>query len=437
MSVKINSLELENVKRIHALQLTPAENGLTVIGGKNGQGKTSVLDAITYTLGGARYAPSSVTTETSTIPARMKVTLNNGIIVERSGPNSALTVTDPTGKRAGQTLLNSFVESLALDLPKFLESSDKDKATTLLKVAGIGSKLNELETKENDAYNKRRVIGQMATQKKKYADELPFFDGAPMDPVSITDLIKQQQAILAQNGENQRKRDRLKELESRHDSILSEIDRLTAELEKISADLEIAQMATEDLEDLSTTELENSIANAEAINNAVAANKARFAAYQEAGQLNTQYDALSDEIDKIRREKLDLLNNSKLPLPELSVDHGALTYRGMKWDCMSSSEQLIVATAIVRAINPKCGFVLIDKLEQLDSDSLKEFGQWAESEGLQIIATRVTTDSNDCTLIIEDGYAIGQEPQPAPVKPEVSTMPTFPAAPKKWTPGKF
>ena len=54
MTVKINSLELENVKRIKAVQLEPAANGLTIIGGKNGQGKTSVLDAIAWALGGDR-----------------------------------------------------------------------------------------------------------------------------------------------------------------------------------------------------------------------------------------------------------------------------------------------------------------------------------------------------------------------------------------------
>ena len=38
MSVKITSLELENVKRVKAVALAPDPNGLTVIGGKNGQG---------------------------------------------------------------------------------------------------------------------------------------------------------------------------------------------------------------------------------------------------------------------------------------------------------------------------------------------------------------------------------------------------------------
>jgi hypothetical protein len=74
---------------------------------------------------------------------------------------------------------------------------------------------------------------------------------------------------------------------------------------------------------------------------------------------------------------------------------------------MSGSEQLRVATAIVRATKPQCGFVLVDKLEQMDVQTLAEFGAWAQSEGLQVIGTRVST-GDECTIIIEDGMVDGQ-----------------------------
>ena len=51
---------------------------------------------------------------------------------------------------------------------------------------------------------------------------------------------------------------------------------------------------------------------------------------------------------------------------------------------------------------PKCGFVLLDKLEQMDLNTLNEFGKWLEHEGLQAIATRVST-GDECSIIIEDG----------------------------------
>lgn len=76
-----------------------------------------------------------------------------------------------------------------------------------------------------------------------------------------------------------------------------------------------------------------------------------------------------------------------------------------------------MATAIVRKLNPKCGFVLLDKLEQLDTETLNEFGKWLEQEGLQAIATRVST-GDECSIIIEDGYVAGQEHAEASQKKE-------------------
>ena len=121
MSMKINKLEIENVKRIKAVKVEPKASGLTVIGGNNNQGKTSVLDSIAWALGGERYKPSQATREGSVIPPTLHIVMNNGLVVERKGKNSALKVTDPNGQKAGQQLLNEFVEQLALDLPKFME----------------------------------------------------------------------------------------------------------------------------------------------------------------------------------------------------------------------------------------------------------------------------------------------------------------------------
>ena len=139
---------------------------------------------------------------------------------------------------------------------------------------------------------------------------------------------------------------------------------------------------------------------------------AKEMAEEEAKKYRADYDDMTDEIESVRREKIDLLNRADLPLPGLSVEAGELLYKGKKWDCMSGSEQLKVATAIVRKLKPQCGFVLIDKLEQMDMDSMNDFGAWLEAEGLQAIATRVST-GEECSIIIEDGIAVEPDEIPA------------------------
>ena len=418
MTVKINKLEIENVKRVKAVTIEPTSNGLTILGGNNNQGKTSVLDAIAWALGGNKYKPSKPARDGSMNPPTLRLELSNGLIVERKGKNSDLKVTDPSGQKAGQQLLDSFVEELALNLPKFIESSAKDKANTLLQIIGVGEKLWELDRKEERLYNERRTIGQIADQKKKYAAEQPQYPEAPNELVSIADLIHKQQDILARNGENARKRQNREEIRSQlHQSEerLKQIKEALAEEEskheKLMGDYIIANKSIEDLADESTEEIEASISDIEEINRKVRANLDKEKAEEDAKEYEKQYNNLSAEIDKIRDERKSLLDNADLPLQGLSVEDGELVFEGQKWDNMSGSQQLRVATAIVRKLKPECGFVLLDKLEQMDIPTLTEFGKWLESEGLQAIATRVSS-GEECQIIIEDGYVVSDTVTP-------------------------
>ena len=431
MTIKIASLTTENVKRVKSVHIEPSPNGLTIIGGNNNNGKTSILDSIAWALGGNKYRPSKAQRDGSVVPPTINLKLSNGLIVERKGKNSDLKVTDPTGNKAGQNLLDSFVEELAINLPKFINSSDKEKANTLLEIIGVGQQLYELECQEKEKYNMRRSIGQIADQKEKFAKEQPFYPEAPKTLVSITDLITQQQDILAKNGENQRKRDMTDQLHRQATQLMAEIERqentlanLKEQYQSVLRDYDVAQKTSEQLQDESTEELEESIANIEAINIKVRANLDREKAEQDAAEYRTQYSSLTTEIESLRKQRIDLLQNADLPLEGLSVEDGELLYNGQRWDNMSGSQQLMVSTAIVRKLKPECGFVLIDKLEQMDMQTLNEFGAWLEQEGLQAIATRVST-GDECSIIIEDGYVKDTESAPA-----------APPTPK-WEAGKF
>lgn len=409
-TIKINKLEIENVKRVKAVKLEPSENGLTVVGGKNNQGKTSVLDTIAWGLGGGKFKPSDPHREGSMTDPYLRIELSNGLVVERKGKNGSLKVTDPEGKKSGQALLDEFVDELALDLPKFMQSSAKDKADALLRIIGVGDQLTELEMSEKTKYNERYSIGRIADQKAKFAQEMPCYPDAPKEEISVSDLIKQQQQILATNGENFRKRQRKAEIDQKVSVLNAEVDELEKRIaEKRTAlaqarqDQVIASKTAEGLVDESTEELESNIANIETINTQIRANADKDRAEAEAQEFKRQYEALTKDIEDIRKKKMDLLEGAAMPLEGLSVKDGELTYKGFKWDNMSGSQQLQVATAIVRKLNPKCGFVLLDKLEQMDVDTLNEFGMWLEDQGLQAIATRVST-GDECSIIIDDGY---------------------------------
>lgn len=414
-SVKINSLELENVKRVKAVKLEPTKNGLTVVGGKNNQGKTSVLDAIAWALGGAKYKPSQAQREGSLVEPQLHIELSNGMIVERLGKNGSLKVTDPSGQKGNQSLLDGFISQFALDLPKFMEADKNTKAKILLQIIGVGDKLSAFDKQESELYNRRTEIGRIADQKKKYADEMVQWDGVPEEIVSAAELIQQQQEILARNGRNQELRNQVKNLEAQKTLLEQRIEEaqkalnaMREQFAELMEKLPIANTNAKDLQDESTAELEESIANIDSTNAKVRDNLNKQRAQEEADEYKRQYGDLTTQIEEVRKARMELLNGVEMPLDDLSVQDGELIYKGQKWDNMSGSDQLKVATAIVRKTNPQCGFVLLDKLEQMDIDTMNEFGKWLQDNDLQAIATRVST-GDECSIFIEDGYSVDKE----------------------------
>ena len=431
--MKINKLEIENVKRVKAVKMEPSPNGLTIIGGNNNNGKTSVLDSIAWALGGESFRPTNAAREGSVTPPYLKVTMSNGLVIERKGKNSSLKVTDPSGQKVGQQLLDTFVEKLAINLPRFLDASDTDKAKTLLNIIGVGPKLAELEMKEKQIYNERTAIGRIADQKEKFALEQPYFPEAPSEPVSAADLIRQQQDILARNAQRQqwaREYDSILEQIMRTEDRIADFKRQIRELETQKTLLDKQRREAEktpvQMQMESTEELEVNIQQVDEINRKVRANLDKEKAEEDARDYRHQYEALTNDLDAVRAEKKSLLDHADLPLPELTVEEGKLLYKGQQWDCMSGSDQLKVATAIVRKLNPNCGFVLMDKLEQMDLDTLKDFGAWLEEEGLQVIATRVSK-GEECSIIIEDGFVVNED--------EKGIATTMTVAPAKWNGG--
>jgi len=409
--VHITSLELENVKKVKAVALEPAAAGLTVIGGRNGAGKTSVLDAIAWALGGEKFLPDAAKRSGSVLDPMLRVQLSNGLTVTRKGPKGALTVTDETGRRSGQQLLNSFIEVLALDLPRFLGASDKERAAILLNLLGLQDQLDALEREERAKYDTRLQTGRDRDQARHHADSLDYYPdaGAPVSMTALTEKLKEAQA---ENARNRAFREKIGQLEVRREEIQERIRELQAELGGVNDGLRIAQEQAENLTDRDEDAILQQIQAADEINAKVRANAARTEADQRASLLADEYDALTGEIEDIRARRAALLEGADMPLEGLSVQEGVLTYQGQPWSCMSSAEQLRAATAIVARLKPECRFVLVDKLEQMDTDTLQEFGAWAAAQGLQVIGTRVST-GGECTVIIEDGE-IAEEAAPAP-----------------------
>jgi hypothetical protein len=243
-------------------------------------------------------------------------------------------------------------------------------------------------------------------------------------------MATRMQEALSHNARNQAIRKSvgqaeadLKSNEYRAESVQKRVDDLSRQLaqarleltgardlvEQSKAAVESAKLSIGALQDQDTADIQRELEQIDAINARIRANESKRNAEAEAAEMQQQYRDMTDALEQVRMKRMQLLAGVQMPLDGLSVDDdGQLIYRGNPWDCMSGSEQLRVAAAICAAVNPRCGFVLLDKLEAMDTESLAEFAAWLADRDLQAIGTRVSR-GDECSIVIEDGSVVEKE----------------------------
>lgn len=419
---KITGLKLENVKRIKLVEIQPAENGLTIIGGNNGEGKTSVLDGIAYALGGESFRPSALTNGDGNAYIRVDI---GDYTVERKGKNAELRITDRNGMKGGQKMLNEIVGKFALDLSKFMNANDLEKTKLLLKMfPELETMLDEYKRESEQLRGKRTDINRDIVRMQAQYDMMPFHSDVPEAEIQVSDLIEQLNAESQKEKDLEEKRRNaeaiscnLKAMEEQYNSMTDTLESLRSQIKTLEANiqanvtsakqmLEQKRILAEEIENAPASrraEITEQINHASAINDKILQNRNRKSALSNLEALRKESETLTSNIDEIESRRKATLQKADLPLPELSItDEGELLYHNQKWDCMSGAERLKVATAICMEAKPECGFVLIDGLEAMDGKTLDEFSRFLAEKNMQGIGT-IVGENERATIILEDG----------------------------------
>ncbi len=423
MSLKIIKLGAENIKCLKAVEIVPKGNTVT-ISGKNGQGKSSILDSIEYALAGG-VAICEEPVRKGQAKARVVCDLGD-IVVERrfsavSG-DSTLIVRGADGKPAKQpqALLDSLCSKIAFDPLEFVRMKPPEQVETLRKLVGLD--FAELDKAWAEAYQNRLLAGRELDAAKARLTQFPYYADAPEKELEVGDLAAQLAAAQKHNEkvrnakqDTQRERDNCAVLTGRAVSLRRNIEQLERQLaeerkalERAEYDLKTSQGIVEQLVKAEGGELQDEaaiqsqLANITAINSKVAANRRHAEQNRIVQEKGHEYDGLTHKIETIDQNKADQLAWAQFPLEGLSFDDNRVLLDGVPFTQGNQARQLQAAVAIGLALNPKVRVILIRDGSLLDDDSMGLISELARKNDAQIWI-EVVNSKDPAAVVIEDG----------------------------------
>lgn len=401
---KIIKLEATNFKRLRAVDITP-EDHLNVIAGRNAQGKTSVLDAITAALGGSstKATPRPIRDGESSAEIVLET---EDLIVTRTftaaGSKVVVKLRDGSTVSKGQAKLDSLLGRLSLDPLGFTLLSDKEQLKTLLDLVDLPFDLAELEANRAQAFERRTDVNREAKQLQAAVAAIPFSaDMLDLKPVVVTDLFAQIEEAqnLARGYES--------DLRGQA-GLADKVERLRAELKEAEAMLTAANNVVTGWQAVEIPDVEalrEQITNAEQINEGVRTAAAWTKAGDAWGRKEREAEDLTAELAEIDKRKADGLKKAKFPVAGLGFDAEGVTYNGVPFKQASGAEQLRVSLAMAIALNPALRVIRIADGSLLDNDSLDLVERMAIEHDYQVWIEMVS-DTGDFGIVIEDGAVI-------------------------------
>ncbi len=410
--MKIINLQSENIKRLKAVEIKP-DGSLVTIGGRNAQGKSSLLDSIEYALGGKPKVDRPIRDGEKS--ARV-VLETEELIVTRSftEKSSQLKVENRHGRRfsSPQAMLDKLYGSLTFDPLAFSRKSAREQAETLRALVGID--LTPLDKARQEAFEERTHINREIKSLEAQIDAIPPVE---VQPVSISELTSELEKRNKYNQDGnylcelkRQKEYELNGIETEWRNVLEQIAALRDRAIKLEEKKESIEKALQEVsfefqkfQPQDTDEIRSQLAAAEETNRKAAQAEKRNELIEQNKAKCAEADKLTDTIKEIDAEKQATLAEASFPLDGLAFDESGVTMKGIPFEQCSSAEQLRISVAMGFAMNPELRVLLIREGSLLDSESMEVLRELAEQHEGQLWIEQVSETGKGCTVFIEDG----------------------------------
>jgi DNA repair exonuclease SbcCD ATPase subunit len=408
-TMKIIEFRAERFKRLSAVEITPAGNTV-IISGKNGQGKSSVLDAIWLALGGGAAAKNSETSrpiKEGEKDAVVRLDLGDIIVTRKwtaSGSNLVVEGADGRKYNSPQSLLDTLVGAISFDPLSFAKMPAAEQRAQLISLANLSIDLDKIDAERKELYDRRTLVNRELKALEGELSNMPTpAEGVPEKEISLTDYVNQINTAIEQRNMIRAFFENLREKKRKAVELEARITAQIKELEALSEEIEKDDEASKTLIEPDVDAMREKMGEIEATNAAVRAKMRYFEIKAKAERKAEMSESITKQIEHLDKVKKDALLEAKFPVEGLSVDADGVTYNGIPFGQCSSAEQLKVCVAIAAALNPKIRVIRVADASLLDEESMQMIQTLAEEQDIQIWLERVTDGKDPVGVVIEDG----------------------------------
>lgn len=403
--MKILNLKISNFKKIVNVEITPTDN-VVKISGKNGAGKSSVLDAFWVALGGTKNAPDQPIREGQAL-ATIKLDLGD-ITVERrfsAGGKSVLFVTNEVGAKikAPQKVLDDLLGRLSFDPLQFMRMGAKEQVTYLKELVGLD--FTDMDAERSVLFDKRTQAKRTLADIESQHEAIDIHEDTPEETLNVADLVGDLQTATETNATLTRYVSRGSEIDVLLLDLQSKIELLKSERDAI-----IAYCGNNTEIDLQP--IRDKIANIELLNGYRRDMDTRDGLGLRIAKGREVIATMTENIEAVDEDKRNQLAASTFPLEGLGFDAEAVTFNGLPITQASYAEQLKISTSMAMALNPDLRVIRITDGSMLDADSMKVIENIAEKNDFQVWV-EIVDDTGEIGVYIQDGVVVANNKESA------------------------
>jgi DNA repair exonuclease SbcCD ATPase subunit len=401
--VKVQTLDVTNVKKIVSAHVD-TKGGHVTIGGDNGAGKTSLIDALWSAVGGAKFdQPLRVGAESGKVVADF----GDFIVTRRfssSGTTLEVKTKDGDIKSKPQDFLDKMMGAIGFDPMEFDRADHKGRVKILARLGGID--IDALTKERKEKYDERTAIGRMKKEAQARVDNCAVRQ--EVKRVDVASVMDELAKLNERNAKRTAARNAVLVAENNVSVAKQIILDLQRKLEQANLDLISHTKKQEEVkafeESLGFPEtgdaLENKVRQASVENQ----NADQYAKFIEADADLKKREAQYGDLTKAL-EAIDARIAAAVPADLGIVVHDDALYIGaVQYDALSSAERIIASAKIGMKLGGDIRIMRVSDGSLLDEKSKVALLELADKAGYQLWVERVGKEKG--AIIIEDGSII-------------------------------